>query len=286
MKKVLSVLLSVLLVFGCLSVGAFAAEDTLHYVVLGDSIAYGSGLTNPVNACYGKIVADTNGYTYANHSIPGHTTKNLLNRLADETVAADVAKADIINISIGGNNFLTNNLIGLMFDALVKKDYSAFDTIADGFYAQFCEIMDVINELNADAVVLMQTIYNPQTGHLRDVYQQGADRLNAAMYRYNDEHSGEIVIVDVATALSDTMDNFADDGIHPSAMGNEKIAVAVLETLCELSLGSTAEPVINEAGIDFELSPIFSGMLSLYANVFHFLGKIYDFIASKLVMPL
>ncbi|MBQ6863952.1 MAG: hypothetical protein IJO14_06915 [Clostridia bacterium] len=286
MKKVLSVLLSVLLLCSCFAVGAAAEETSLHYVVLGDSIAYGSGLVNPVDACYGKIVADTNGYTYANHSVPGHTTRNLLNRLADESVLNDVKNADVISISIGGNNFLTNNLIGLMFEALVKKDYSEFDAIADNFYTEFSAVMDIINENNADAVVLMQTIYNPQTGHLRDVYQQGADRLNDQMYRYAQENPGEIVIVDVATALSDTMDNFADDGIHPSALGNEKIAVAVLETLVGLSLGETAEPVITTAGQDFQISAFFSGILHVYAEIFNFLGMLYDFVASRLVMPL
>lgn len=285
MKKMFVLLLSVLLAFGCLGVCA-SAEETLHYVVLGDSIAYGSGLTNPVEACYGKIVADTNGYTYANHSVPGHTTGNLINRLSDEAVLADVQNADIISISIGGNNFLMNNLVGLMADALIKKDYSEFDAIAAGFYAQFCEIMDIINANNADAVVLLQTIYNPQTGYLREVYQQGADRLNDEMVRYAQEHPGEIVLVDVATALLDTMDNFADDSIHPSAMGNEKIAVAVLETLSDLSLGTQTQPVINEAGQDFQLPAMFGGFLNVYANLFHFLGLIYDFFASMFVMPL
>ncbi|MBE6812276.1 MAG: SGNH/GDSL hydrolase family protein [Ruminococcaceae bacterium] len=285
MKKIFAVLLSVLLAFGCLGIGA-SAEEALHYVVLGDSIAYGSGLTNPVQACYGKIVADTNGYIYANHSVPGHTTRNLINRLADETVLADVKNADIISISIGGNNFLMNNLIGLMADALIKKDYSEFDAIAADFYEQFGEIMDIINENNADAVVLLQTIYNPQTGHLRDVYQQGADRLNGEMVRFSQENPGEVILVDVATALSDTMDNFADDGIHPSALGNEKIAVAVLDTLADLSLGTVTQPVITEAGQDFQLSPLFSGFLNVYANLFHFLGLIYDFFASLFVMPL
>lgn len=286
MKKFFAVLLSVLLVFGCMAVGASAEEKALHYVVLGDSIAYGSGLTNPVQACYGKIVADTNGYTYANHAIPGHTTGNLINRLKDENVLADVRKADIINISIGGNNFLMNNLMGLMADALIKKDYSEFDAIAAGFYEQFGEIMNLINAANADAVVLLQTIYNPQTGYIGDVYQQGADRLNAEMVRFAQENPGEIVIVDVATALLDTTDNFADDGIHPSALGNEKIAVAVLATLHDLSLGTATQPVITEEGQDFHLSSLFSGFLNIYAGFFRFLGMIYDFFASLFVMPL
>ena len=90
----------------------------------------------------------------------------------------------------------------------------------------------------------------------------------------------------MATALSDTMDNFADDGIHPSALGNEKIAVAVLTTLADLSLGTQTEPVITEAGKDFEISAMFSGILTVYANIFHFFGLLHDFFASMFIMPL
>ena len=286
MKKLIALLLSVLMLFGGLAVTASAEENTLHYVVLGDSIAYGSGITNPVEACYGKIVADTNGYTYSNHSVPGHTTQNLISRLANEAVLADVKKADIISISIGGNNFLMSDLMGLMADALIKKDYSQFDSIAAGFYADFCKIMDIINENNPEAVVLLQTIYNPQTGRVGEVYQQGADRLNAEMRRYAQENPGEIVIVEVAAALLGDSGNFAYDGIHPSAAGNEKIAVAILEVLAELGLGASSQPVINAAGQDFAVSKLFGSMINVIADIFYFLGLIFDFFASKLVMPL
>ena len=105
----LSVLLSLLLALGC-CVMAAAAEEAPHYIVLGDSIAFGSGLSNPRQAVYGKIVADTNGYAYDNFAVPGHTTQNLLQRMQNEQVKAAIADADIISISIGGNNFLLGNL--------------------------------------------------------------------------------------------------------------------------------------------------------------------------------
>ena len=94
MKRGLSVLLSLLLALGC-CVAAAAAEGAPHYVVLGDSIAYGSGLSNPKEAVYGKIVADTNGYTYDNFAVPGHTTQNLLQRMQKEQVKTAITDADI-----------------------------------------------------------------------------------------------------------------------------------------------------------------------------------------------
>ena len=282
MKRLIAFALSIVLIFGLSAFGASAADEKPFYLVLGDSIAYGSGISNSREACYGKIVADTNGYDYANHAIPGHTTANLINRLQEEEVIADVKKADIISISIGGNNFLLGNLFGLMFDSIVLDKHDAFDRIADGFYKDFCEIVDTINSYNKDAVILMQTLYNPQSGYLRAPYQQGADRINAAIERYNEEHPDEIVIVDVATALGDDMANYADDEIHPSAQGNEIIANVILVKLEELELGSDVSPVIAEKGVDIKIPEVFTMSLRLAGNVFHVISVIYDFFTNIL----
>lgn len=280
MKKITAVFLSIAIIFCIFTVGAYAETEKPFYLVLGDSIAYGSGITNSREACYGKIVADTNGYDYANHAIPGHTTTNLINRLKDETVIADLEKADIISISIGGNDFLMSNLIGLMFDSIVLGDYTEFDRIADGFYTNFCEIIDIINSHNSDAVILMQTLYNPQSGYLRAPYQEGADRINAAIAKYNSENPGEIVIVDVANALGDDMANYADDEIHPSAKGNEIIANIILDKLEELELGNDASPVIAEKGVDIEIPAVFTMSLRFAGNLFHEISVIYGFFAG------
>ncbi len=282
MKKLSAIIISIIMVFTMFSICGYAESEKPFYLVLGDSIAYGSGITNSREACYGRIVADTNRYDYANHSVPGHTTTNLINRLKDETVIADLKKADIISISIGGNDFLMSNLIYLMFDSIVLGDHSEFDRIADGFYANFCEIIEIINSHNADAIILMQTLYNPQSGYLRAPYQEGADRINAAIKRYNTENPGEIVIVDVASALGDDMANYADDEIHPSAKGNEIIANVILDKLEELDLGSSASPVIAEKGTDIEIPEIFTASLRFAGNFFHTISVIYGFFAGLL----
>lgn len=228
-----------------------APVENTFYLVLGDSIAYGSGLTNPEAACYGKIVADTNGYEYANHSVPGHTTANLITKLKEEEVIADLEKADIINISIGGNDFLKSDLKQIMTDVLVSGNYTKLDKIVNNFYNNLCTIIDIINSHNEDAVIIIQTLYNPQSSDLlRDAYQMGVDRINNAIKKYDSKNPGEIVIVDVGKALGADMANYAADTIHPSAKGNEKIAQTVLKKLYEMKLGTETKPVITTKGKD------------------------------------
>ena len=286
MKKTISVILCLVLMLCSVSSLVFAKDESF-YLVLGDSIGYGSGIKNSQEACYGKIIADTNGFGYANHAVPGHTTTNLLQVLEKEDVVGDVKKADIISISIGGNDFLMSNLTNLMFEAMVLKNYSRFDEIEKGFYSNFCEIIRVIRSHNADAVILMQTLYNPQSGHLRAPYQQGADRINEAIARYNEEHLGEIVVVDVATVLGDDMENYASDGVHPSKKGNEAIAETIQQKLCELSLASASALVINNEGQDIE-NVAFAAIINFYAGVFHILSVVYDIVFgffSKIPVP-
>ena len=272
-QKLISALLCVVLLLGLLSLTAGAAEQT-SYLVLGDSIAYGSGLSNPKEAVYGKIVADTNGYAYENYAVPGHTTGNLLRRMETEAVRDAIGKADIISISIGGNNFLLGNINELLYDGIVKEDPTRFDEIATGFYEDLGKIYDGIRALNADAAIILQTLYNPQTGYVGDVYQLGADRLNAKVWAFAQAHAADIFVADVAQALTDSDKDFAQDRIHPSAVGNEKIARVVLQTLYDNGLGAETEPAIVTPGTDARGTGIFTVFVNLYGRFFHLLSVI------------
>ena len=281
MKKILSIILALVLCLSTLTVASSAKEDTPFYLVLGDSIAYGSGLGNPTEACYGKIVADTNGYDYTNYAVPGHTTTNLISRLEQPEVVEALQKADIISISIGGNDFLLGNLMHLIFNAMVLNDYTPLDTIASKFFENFSTIVDIINEHNPDAVILMQTLYNPQSGYLREPYQMAADRLNAEIRRFAEENPGEIVVVDVGTALGDDPANFASDDIHPSANGNMIIAQEVLDALYENDLGKTNVALVTTPATDINIPEYFTAFLDIIGFVFNLMGSVYDFVSQN-----
>ncbi len=143
MKKVLTIFIVVALV--ALTVVSFAAcnensddsnpaDGKLNIVFLGDSIAEALAGPSPVserdNYGYYAIVGRTNGYNYYNHSMSGHLTsgnmagkdgEGLLEIISRPTekatlIRTHIIEADVIHISVLGNNILQYNLGSLMLE--------------------------------------------------------------------------------------------------------------------------------------------------------------------------
>lgn len=264
--RFLSVFMVVVFAFGSFS--AAAVEDKPNYVVLGDSIAFGAGLINAPQAVYGRIVADTLGFDYQNFAVPGHTTGNLMSRMKTARVRRAIEEADFISISIGGNNFLTDNLAMILYDGIVKNDLTRIEKILKGFVVDLDEIMTRIHAMNPNAVILLQTIYNPQTGFAGRVYGEGAAMLNSVIVDCA-QKDDKVLLVDVGARLNDSENDFARDRIHPSAAGNEKIAEAVLETLYQNGFGAKTQPVINTKGIDMIGTDGLGYAILIYCTLLH-----------------
>lgn len=251
LKKSIAFILAIILAMSMLTCLSFASEKT-EYLVLGDSIGWGAGLLNPEEACAGKIVADTNGYAYKNDAISGFQSHQLFTYIHTDEITSDIIKADIISISIGGNDFLQDHLVPLLFNAVVKKDYSLFHDAANKFYDNLCGIVSYIKEINPDVTIILQTICNPRYDFLRDIFQYGANLVNECFFRYVDENPDTVYIVDVEKALFGRKDCVAIDTVHPNAKGNIEIARLILAKLNELGLGSNTEPIILNDGIDMK----------------------------------
>lgn len=272
MKKISKILALILaLVIAVIPVvSGYANEEKLNYLLLGDSIGFGAGIVNPDEACYGKIVADTNSYNYKNCCVSGYNSTALLVHMLLPAVSEAIEEADIISLSIGGNDFLTSNMVQLGIEAGAFNNLETFDKIAENFYKNYCSIIKKIRELNPDAVILAQTLYNPMHNALSEIYQAGADRLNAVYHRYLKENPGSIVIVDVGKAFEGHPEYIADDCVHPNSIGNEIIAKLVLKTLKELGLGKTDVPVIAVEGMDFGIYKLFKFAIDAIVSVADF----------------
>lgn len=147
MKKVLTIFIVMALV--ALTAVSFAAcnekpddsnpaDGKLNIVFLGDSIAEALIGASPVserdNYGYYAIVGRTNGYNYYNHSMSGHLTsgnmadksgEGLLEVISRPTekatlIRTHIVEADVIHISVLGNNVLQYSLGSLMLEMADK----------------------------------------------------------------------------------------------------------------------------------------------------------------------
>lgn len=249
-KRLVCVVLCFTLCMSLLVIGASAEERKLNYLVIGDSIAEGFGVTNRNDSGYGKIVADTNGYNYKNLGHMGYTSEDLLDFVENNsTYEYYIEWADIITISVGGNDFLLDNPVGLVLSGIIHY-YKPFDTRAERFNQNFEALIEAIRELNPDAVILVQTLYNTWTTFAYDIFQAAADRINAEIYSYLEKNPDSYYIVDTRAAFYKNPSLITSDTIHPNAEGNVVLARLTLEALHDIGVGETTEPVILVEGID------------------------------------
>ncbi|MCR5484530.1 MAG: hypothetical protein K6F09_02935 [Clostridiales bacterium] len=251
-KKLTAVITALIMLFCAISsfsLSASAKVENGSLVVLGDSIAEGFGIYNSDEACYGKIVADSLGYSYKNYGKNGDRTIDLLNKLSDEKISADVTGADLILISIGGNDFLQQNLPVLFF-SVMRKDYHHINNIKNELVKNFALIIEKVKALNHDALIVCQTVYNARTDLFRDFYGIAVDAINDTICGYLEEHPGAYELVDVKSAIGKDKENIAIDTVHPSAVGNETIATAIMYKLYQTGYTDSFETVILKRGID------------------------------------
>ena len=113
-RRTLSLLVSLCLVLGLLPAGAFA-QDTIQYVALGDSITTGYGLGESEQS-FAEIVAEKNGYDLTNLATDGATSDDLRKVVLSGKNTDVLASADLITITIGGND-----LMGALYEYLADK---------------------------------------------------------------------------------------------------------------------------------------------------------------------
>lgn len=279
-------------------------------VYLGDSIAEALIGPSPVserdNYGYYALVGKCNNFAYYNHSVSGHKTSTgmtggdgLLEVLLRDTEDANLLlthlkEADIIHISVLGNNVLQYDLGLLMLevadpefpqkyeegttllnalhdggvmtrDAIKKSAIAAGETTVEfnfpETYNNICDIVARLRELNADAKIVFQKVYNPvyegttllyseakaklaeitddgrfgaegekitTFAQMRLVAQAILDKLNGMLDEYLEEHPDAFYILDVNKEFDDVTKLDAKDG-KPN-LSNDSLGAQLLFT--------------------------------------------------------
>ncbi len=259
-KTIFAVVMCLTLVFGGVHVNA---QEISNITLLGDSITTGFGLSEE-ELCYGDYLESYFNAEADNFAVDGMTTAELLEKLDEQEVADSVSESELVCVSIGGNDFLsifqdalsemseTGNMeitgngeaeINISSDFVSKfmMDYSsAFGEASVQAGENIVKIKDRIKEINPDAEIIMQTVYNP--------FESSAQELNSIMSPlksfsalYLTTINNKIKEVSPNTAdmylkfsekayLYLNIDNF---DIHPNYIGHMLIAEEIIQTLAE-----------------------------------------------------
>lgn len=214
------VLIIIAVLLGCLCLPINASTEPKNLVILGDSIAAGHSLPDfdsegdPKSALsWSTLLAEAYGAKQYNLAIGGHTTSDLFAEIQAQRNGATLAKADVICLSIGGNNFL--QLMGSSFgtSGFSKEAIeAAADTMLTAAATDLDAIFDALKtKIGSETEVLVQTLYNPYryfTVVLFDDIPLG-DWMGDFIDRYNTvlkqriEHHG-FRCIDVAAAYEET----------------------------------------------------------------------------------
>ena len=104
-RRIMCLFLTLCMALSLLPASALAAEEQV-YLALGDSISSGYGLSDKTKR-FTDLVAAGKGYTQINHAVDGNTVSKMLEtQLAGGRLDEDIAKADFITVTVGGNDML------------------------------------------------------------------------------------------------------------------------------------------------------------------------------------
>lgn len=227
------------------------AKETLCLVSLGDSIPNGYGLAD-TDLPYPKLIADRLGAEGIYLEKDGLTSMGLLENIRGGLYDESLRKADVIFLSVGGNDFLSRisgeAAVSLLEGNIVKMSRIANEGIA-ALEKSLPEILSALRDRAGEAVILVQTVYNPYRSF-------GAFRVgNVVFSKYFDTYIEKLNDVIRAEAgktngvllceVYEAFEGAADDRFvnalpkplnvdpHPTHRGHLAIADAMWATLLE-----------------------------------------------------
>ena len=207
----------------------------LKITALGDSIAAGYGLESQDDN-YLSIFSKNIGASLKNDAVSGYDSGDLVSLLSDGKVNEDIKSADMIIISVGGNDILhkKEEVISVIKEAFLHGgDYfpAEINEIYASFETNLSAVFSYIHGINPNAAVIIQTLYNPalKQGYKISVIDASKlidkyiVRLNESIISVSSDFS-YVTVFDVADEMNKDADNFynlkTDFDIHPTKKGH------------------------------------------------------------------
>ncbi|WP_096155132.1 SGNH/GDSL hydrolase family protein [Bacillus sp. FJAT-45066] len=196
---------------------------TVTYIALGDSLSAGYG-SSEINFLrihgfvprFVQYLREDQLVHVENHSVPGLSSAGLQLMLeTDIGLQNRIRNADIITMSIGGNDFINtvraNPTIG---DVALSLRMSLLEE-------NYRSIMNRIKELNSDAVVILLGLYNPYYDNhdLKASGEKFAPMFNEFINTFANSNTIIVNPYEWFNGKEKKLTHIADDDIHPNDEG-------------------------------------------------------------------
>lgn len=231
-------------------------SEPIQIVSVGDSLTQGVGdSTNrggyvPYLKEYLETERGISEAEIVNYGVKGNRTSQLISKLKTDEVKNSLTTADMVLITIGGNDVMK----------VVRENFSTlelelFDEEKKQFEKNLRTIIALIREINPSGTIVLIGLYNPFYEWFPDV-----EEMDVIMQDWNVTSRTILTdyerayFVDIADIFQESEENLLyTDYFHPNDLGYEKMAVRIYETLAQGILTERYElksSARNEASTD------------------------------------
>ncbi len=245
-------------------------DEQKRLVALGDSITRGYGLADDEKS-YVEILTEEGNFKSDNFAVNGRTSTVLLEDLQkpSEKEKSALEQADYIVMSIGGNDmlYLLDKLVnGALPSDSAENPAETVQNLVDmaekltaenmtsdiSYYKSTVEkVINIFREMNPNAEIVMQTVYNPfkpifvvapvMFADMKDDIDGAYERVegcingfNTALFELSENYGFKIADVSKDFRESDKKYinmSLSNPDIHPNAAGHRRIAEIIEQTI-------------------------------------------------------
>lgn len=224
----------------------FFISKQIRVVGLGDSLTQGVGDELKKEGYFGRLTTEmfewkgVKNVKTDNLAKRGSRSEQLNKKLEDPDVKSTIEKADIILITIGGNDLMKvvkKNIFNLKKDPFYDE-LQSFETNLDELYG-------TIRGLNSDAIIVLAGLYNPLT-----LVTNEANDFEGIIVEWNKAIEARTVIDSKScfVPVTDLFDSntamvYHTDFFHPNANGYNSMSKRFMEKIksCDLRKLSDGE---------------------------------------------
>jgi lysophospholipase L1-like esterase len=216
---------------------SMAGRGALRIVALGDSLTRGAGDAAGGGGYPERVAAALRqagrAVSVDNLGVDGSETRDLLRKAEEPEVQRVLASAQLILLSIGGND-LSHSIRGAAFPGTASSSEPGADPTAAALAEaslNLQRILSLFRKHNPAAPIRILGVYDPfPDGFDRRMARETLLKWNVALEEASYGVSGATV-VPTADLFDERPDRLSSDRFHPGANGYGEIAARVLSTL-------------------------------------------------------